>query len=629
MRQQVRVNLLLIFVTVFTSMAAYSQTFSVLYNFGNINGDPIQPSNPGMIAQGRDGNLYSTAPSGGASACGAVFKMTLTGTLSVLYNLDGTHGCIPMGGLTLGTDGNFYGTTLQGGSPCCSGTIFKVTPTGNLTTLYSFTGQNDGCYPFSAPTQGTDGNWYGTTSNCGTYSQGTVYRVTSTGTFTALYQFDGGAHGGQPQDPVTQGTDGNLYGTTLYGGSLGYGIVFKISTAGKLTVLYNFDGAHGGFPTGPLIQGKDANFYGTTQGNGSDGGGVVFKITTSGNLTVLHNMSPNTDGAGPADGVIQASDSNLYGANSLPVAAVNEGTIFKTTTAGAFSIVYPFDTSGTNGSAPQANLVQHTNGILYGDTQAGGTGNVVCAAGSCGVFYSLNKSLPPFAGLVSTSGRVGAKIGILGQGFTSSSVVTFGTVAASTITRSGTTFLTATVPSGATTGLVTVTTNSGTLTSIKTFRVAPQITTFAPASGPDGTSVTITGVSLTQTTKVTFGGVASTKVTVNSDGSVTATVPSGARSGKIVITTKGGAVTSSGSFTVQPSISSFTPTSGAPGTAVTITGGGFTGTTAVTFNGVAATYTVNSDSKITTSVPSSATTGPISVTTAGGKATSSTNFTVN
>ena len=165
--------------------------------------------------------------------------------------------------------------------------------------------------------------------------------------------------------------------------------------------------------------------------------------------------------------------------------------------------------------------------------------------------YSLDVGLGPFVNLVTASGKEGTKIGILGQGFTAASVVKFGGTQATTVTRQGTTFLNATVPAGALTGLVTVTTGATTLTSNNTFRVTPTFPSFSPTSGPVGTPVVLTGTGLTQTTKVTFGGVKATTVTVNSDTQVTANVPTGARTGKIVITTLGGSVKSATIFTVN------------------------------------------------------------------------------
>lgn len=535
--------------------SAHAQTFSVVYNFGSQLNDPYSPFYSGIIAQGRDGNLYGTAPGGAINGAGAVFNLTSAGTLKVLYSFDASNGWYPYSGLTLGTDGNFYGTTVQGGASG-DGIVFKITPGGTLTVLYNFTNGSDGAQPYAPPVQGIDGNFYGTTLGNLSTSFGTIYKITSAGTLTPLYKFDL-THGFAPNAPLVQGTNGNFYGTTEYGGPNEQGVVFKITTAGKLAVLHFFDNTHGEYPVSPLVQGSDGNFYGTATNGGTKGFGVVFKMTPSGGFTVLHNMNGTTDGYAPFAGLVQATDGNFYGANIYGGAASSGcpsgcGTIFKVTKTGVFSVLYNFDL--TTGEFPYTTMLQHTNGILYGTAQSGGTGNVdpACGAGgSCGVVYSLTIGAAPFVSLISASAKVGKTVEILGQGFTGTTAVSFDGIAASFKVASDT-YLTAAVPTGAKTGPVTVTTPGGTLTSNKTFRVTPQFTSFTPPSGVVGTPVTITGVSLTQTTKVTFGGVAATSFTVNSDTQVTATVPTGAKTGKIVITTTGGTATSATTFTVTP-----------------------------------------------------------------------------
>jgi uncharacterized repeat protein (TIGR03803 family) len=290
-----------------------------------------------------------------------------------------------------------------------------------------------------------------------------------------------------------------------------------------------------------LVQGTDGNFYGTTYlGGGPTNSGIVFKVTAAGALTVLHEFN-GTDGSTPTAGLVQATDGNFYG--TTPTGGSGKvGVIYKITSAGTYSVVYNFD--GTTGESPNVALVQHANGILYGNTTMGGTDNH-------GVFYSLNIGAAPFVRLVHNSAKVAKAVEILGQGFTGATKVSFNGTAA-TFTVASDTYLTATVPAGAKTGFVDVVTPSGILKSNKTFRVTPQITSFSPASGPVGTSVVITGVSLAQTTKVIFGGVKATTVTVNSDTQVTATVPTGAVTGKITIATPGGNATSATSFTVTP-----------------------------------------------------------------------------
>ena len=543
----------LLLLLVFAAMVgAQAQTVSVLYNFNSATTDPYGFYNPGTFAQGQNGNIYTTSVSGGVgtgqgvSGNGTVFSMTTAGSLSVLntFNVGISTGYGPLSGVVLGTDGSFYGTTEIGGAAGCGlgcGIVFKYSSNG-LGTLWAFTGGSDGGSPIAGPVEGSDGNYYGTTSlGGGTTSCGTVYKITPTGVLTTLYQFDS-THGCTPNTPLVLGTDGNFYGVTTYGGTHGDGVVFKISPAEKETTIYNFDGTHGRFPESPLVQGTDSNFYGTSETGGTLGSGVVFKISSSGKLTVLHAFpSDANDGQAPTAGVVQALDGNFYGVTQSG-GMFGSGTIYRINAAGTYSKLYDFD--GTTASTPYVGLIQHTSGVFYGLTVQGGTSN-------SGTFYSFNEGLAPFVNLVTSSGKVKASVQILGQGFTGTTGVSFNGIAASFKVVSDT-YLTAMVPSGATTGSVTVTTPGGALVSNKIYRVTPAIKSFSPASGTVGTPVMITGNSLTQTTKVTFGSVAATSFTVNSDGLVTATVPTGAKTGKIAITTPGGTATSTQTFTVTP-----------------------------------------------------------------------------
>jgi uncharacterized repeat protein (TIGR03803 family) len=207
---------------------------------------------------------------------------------------------------------------------------------------------------------------------------------------------------------LVQGNDGNFYGTTASGGNNASdaGVVFRITPGGKLIVIHNFDGStHGGLPFDPLVQGSDGNFYGTTLSS-TGPTGVVFKITPSGTFSVLHTMNATTDGELPYAGLVQATDGNFYGVNSGG-GSHGLGTIFKISPTGSYSVLYNFD--GITGSKPEVTAFQHTNGTICGDTQSGGTGNVSCSAGTCGVFYrfSASTSLPPFISLLPYSGKVG------------------------------------------------------------------------------------------------------------------------------------------------------------------------------------------------------------------------------
>jgi uncharacterized repeat protein (TIGR03803 family) len=368
--------------------------------------------------------------------------------------------------------------------------------------------------------------------------------VTSGGLFTLLHTFTT-AEGQSVYGGLVQGSDGNLYGVSSQGGANGLGTIFKMTTAGAVTVLHSFNGTDGNASYWPLIQATDGNFYGVTYLGGAFNEGVIFKISPGGTYSVLHSLdNASGDGQSPNSSLVQASDGKLYGVTAQGPSGVF-GTIFNITTTGTFKLLHTF--SGGDGENPDSPLIQNTNGILYGTTTGGG--NTACNGG-CGVFYSLNMGLGEFATLSPTSGKEGAKIGIFGQGFSSSSVVKFGGTQATTVTRSGTTYLTATVPAGALTGSVTVTTGTTTLTSSQHFKVTPTLPSFSPSSGPIGTVVTLTGTGLAKTTKVAFNG-KSASFTVVSDTEVTATVPSGATTGTIVVTTKGGSVTSATKFTVN------------------------------------------------------------------------------
>jgi len=435
---------------------ATAQTYTDLYNFC-VQANCTDGSNPsGVLAQGRDGNLYGTTYSGGTNHLGVVFRITPSGTLRVLYKFDGVHGSWPESGLTLGTDGNFYGTSSFGGANNY-GTIFKITKSGTLTTLYSFTGNanGDGASPWASPVQGMNGNFYG-----GTFGGFTAYEITSSGNLTQFAYLSG-----QVSAPLVLGEDGNFYGTTLDGGTAGYGTVFKMTPKGIVTVIYDFDVTHGEYPWASVIQGSDGNFYGTTQQGGAYSWGVVFKLTTQGTLTVLHNFpDPNypNDGSVLYAGLVQATDGNFYGVTQRG-GTTGEGVTFRITPGGDYSILD--GANGENGGISVATPMQHTNGMIYGLAWAGGTPGA-------GFVYSLDMGLAPFVRLVSTLGKVGKRIEILGQGFTGTTAVSFnGTPATYTIASD--TLLGATVPAGATTGFVTVTTPSGTLTSNQQFTIKP------------------------------------------------------------------------------------------------------------------------------------------------------------
>jgi uncharacterized repeat protein (TIGR03803 family) len=436
-----------------------AQTVTYPYSFT----DQYGLANPvyGTLAQGRNANLYGTAAQ--LTGDGSIFKFATAGSAGTLFAFDVTDGSNPFGGLTLATDDQFYGTTAYGGS-ANDGVLFKVEPGGSLTILHEFLGGSDGMAPFASPIQASDGNIYGTT--CGSDEiAATVYKYArSSGVFTTIYQF-AEAQGQCMYAPLIQGTDGNLYGTAIAGGAHNCGTIFKLTTSGALLFYYSFPCSLGGStPVGPLVEASDGNFYGTTQRGGSSRGhGTIFKMSQAGVVSVIYGFQgAPQDGSQSSAGLTQATDGKLYG-TTFAGGTFDFGTLFQITTGGTYRVLSNF--SINTGNQPQDAPVQHTNGLLYGTTEAGGE------FGS-GTIYSLNMGLGPFVAFVQPTGKAGQSAQILGQGLTGTSSVTFNGVAAVSFTVLGDTFMTAVVPSGATTGKVVVTTPGGALTSNVSFRIS-------------------------------------------------------------------------------------------------------------------------------------------------------------
>ena len=613
----------------FFAVTASAQTYTKLYTWPEDTRNETGIGLAGIMTQGRDGNIYGTIGDDNSNAAGSAFKMTPSGTFTRIYSFCSLSKCAdgsqPWGGLSLGKDGNLYGTTTGGGS-FNSGTAFQLTPAGALTTVWNFDNGTDGGVPWYPLLQGLDGSFYGVsnTQYSGDYGAFVKLVPTATPPYKESVLIDFNYTDGNDPNLPTQGTDGNFYGSTFSGGTKGLGVLFKSTAAGVETVLHNFTGysTDGSYPIGALVQGNDGAYYGVTWEGGSSNLGTIFKVTSTGTYTLLHNFvgRPN-DGAYPRSGLILGSDGNFYG-TTLNGGTVNDGTIYKVTPSGQVTVLYNFCSLSNcaDGFSPVIPLLQHTSGKFYSSTSGNSLGG--------SYFYSLDVGLAPFVKIVNWAGKVGTTVELLGQGFTGTTGVSFGGVPA-TFKNVADTYMTATVPAGARSGTLTVTTFTGSMASNRAFLVTPMISGFNPSGGSVGTKVVITGTSLTQTKGVSIGG-KSAPFTVNSDTQVTATVPVGARTGmKIGIATAGGIAYSSGVFNVVPSITNFTPTSGPVGTSVTINGNSFTGATAVKFGGVVATsYQVINDQKVDALVPSGAVTGPISVTTPGGTGTSTSNFTV-
>jgi uncharacterized repeat protein (TIGR03803 family) len=282
---------------------------------------------------------------------------------------------------------------------------------------------------------------------------------------------------------LIQATNGDLYGTTSYGGANGpyEGTVFKITPGGTLTTVYSFCSQGGSlctdgeFPQAGLIQATNGDLYGTTYNGGTNcapaGCGTVFKITPSGALTTLHSFAGN-DGANPNGVLAQATNGDFYG-TTTDGGPVGYGTVFEITPSGIVTTLYSFCLLGTDpctdGFPAAAGVVQATNGDLYGTTTDGG---INCAPVGCGTVFSLSIGLGPFVETQPTSGAVGAAVKILGSELTGATSVSFnGTAAAFTVASHS--LITTTVPAGATSGRVQVVTPHGTLSSNVPFRVLP------------------------------------------------------------------------------------------------------------------------------------------------------------
>ena len=522
---------------VVTTQSAQAQPFKVVYTFSATDGRQTPQEN---LIQGMNGDLFGTTQ-GGLYGYGSVFKMAPAGgTLNTIYSFcaTGTEGnCVDAGGpgaIVQGTNGRIYGTTGYGGA-YGNGVVFVMSANGGGATapgqFQPLSLDPDGLYvnasgagPVGAMVQATNGVFWGVAQEGGALGQGTKFEMTPAGGFGDVVAFpciQGAACNANPCGQgadcpgnylvagLIEGTDGNFYGTTQYGGTDTYGggeftggTVFKIAgqpgANQNPSILYSFCSlsacADGEVPTGALVEGNDGNFYGTTYLGGTGtfcptnesgrvGCGTVFQITPSGTLTTLHSFCtiPNCkdDGAFPIAGLILGSDGNFYGTTSYGGRAGNIcsdyvcGTIFEITPSGTLTplhdFCFPNEGNGCpSGAGPAAPLVQYTNGDFYGTTTSGGP-NYSC----CGTIFRLSTGLSPFVKTLPTAGVVGKAVNILGTGLTNATSVTFNGTPATTFTVVSSALITTTIPAGATSGTVQVATPSGTLSSSVAFRVVP------------------------------------------------------------------------------------------------------------------------------------------------------------
>jgi uncharacterized repeat protein (TIGR03803 family) len=411
------------------ALGAQAQIYTNLYTFSLHRADPTAP-----LVQGFDGEMYGAVTESGGFYSGMVFKITTAGLLTTIGKAYRVALLVPA------SDGNIYGVT-SALTPFLLPSIFKISPSGALTRVYTFNGD----VAVTALLEGEDGNLYGTTSGDETTSN-TFFRLTLSGESTILYTFD--AADGSVEGLI-QGADGNFYGTTYGNNISNYGTVFKISATGGFTTLHSFDYTDGANPFSGLVQASNGDFYGTTYSGGASTtgySGTIYKISPAGDFTLLHSFD-GTDGAYPARPLIQATNGNLYGSTST-AGPDNLGTMFQITPAGVLTTVVGFGSGYP--------LVQDTNGNLYGYALDG--------------IFSLSFDLGPFVTTVPVASSVGSTVDILGTNLSGASQVSFnGVPAAFTVVSPAE--ITATVPAGATTGKINVTTPAGPLSSNVVFRV--------------------------------------------------------------------------------------------------------------------------------------------------------------
>ncbi len=421
------------------TIGTQAQTFSVLYGFTG-GSDGIMPL--AGVTRDSAGNLYGTTLGGGDHSpqcqiadpsgigCGVVFKVDPEGNETILHRFTGgtdggSAGLGVWGSLAIDSAGNLYGTRFDGGdvnNPNCGGAgcgvVFKVDTAGHETVLHTFElSETDGGGPTGGVIRDAYGNLYGTTTSGGTFGDGTVYKISSSRTFSILYSFSSGPDGFYPWGELSLDAQGNLYGTTAYGGDLncapgvgpGCGVIFKISSSGSFVVLHTFEGspADGAFPSSAPVLDNAGNLYGTTpQGGaicvyldqGEQGCGTIFKITPSGQETVLydfpardfydfhHNLAPH--GRQPSSGVLLDAAGNLYGVTITGgTFRSREGALFRLSPEGEYSVLHSFSGGEQDGGYPYGQLIQDNSGNLYGTASMGD--DFLACSGGCGVVFRV------------------------------------------------------------------------------------------------------------------------------------------------------------------------------------------------------------------------------------------------
>lgn len=389
--------------------SADAQTFNILYTFTG-QADGGQPV--GGVIRDSHGDLYGTTCCGGSYGAGTVFMVDKSGNETVLYSFTGgADGDQPFASLIRDAKGNLYGTTYWGGvsTECNGGTgcgvVFKLDTTGKETVLHAFTGAGgDGANPYDGLVQDHKGTLYGTTVNGGNLIAcdggcGVAFSVDMGGNEKVLHSFAAGTDGANPFAGLVRDDEGNLYGTTAYGGSYGDGTVFELEHSEepeyswRERLLYTFTGgSDGGQPLlGYLLRDAKGNLYGTTVRGGASSCaylcGTVFEVERSGRERALYGFLQGTDGANPYGGLVADAEGNLYGTTNQGGVG-NHGTVFKLDSAGRETVLHTFTDTGGDGASPYNGPILDPRGNLYGTAADGGDSGCYLDLG-CGVVFRI------------------------------------------------------------------------------------------------------------------------------------------------------------------------------------------------------------------------------------------------
>lgn len=501
----------------------------------------------------------------------------------------------PVGLGAQGRDGKYYAISASGNG--CTGTMYSATISGTI-TLADCLNSATGDYPYGGVVLGSNGEIVTAVALGGADGDGALFEVTTSGMETILHSFANNGDSGWPVSPPVLASDGNYYGITAANdeGNQFASTFYKITPAGVFSTLHAFTSTEGN-QCFFIIQGSDGNFYTACNYNGANNQGTLVKITKAGVVTVLHNFT-GTDGSNAANGgpLVEANDGNYYGLTNNG-GTDGYGVAYRLTSSGSYTVLQNFD--GTNGSYPLFGMTLGPDGKMYGTTSRGGSEG--SCANNCGTIFSLTT-----AGTLTTLYNFVASTS---EAWYPESNLMLDT-----------------------NGLFYGTTNGSQQNGEAFYSFNMGFKAFASlvsTAGKESALIGILGQKFTKASIVEFGGVKAVTVSLAGTTYLSATVPAGALTGPVTVTTGSTVLTTPQTFKVTPTMGSFSPGSGAVGTLVTITGTGLMQTTKVAFNNKAATLTVVSDTKITATVPTGATTGKIVVTTKGGTVSSASNFTVD